>query len=302
MKEKHRVYVLGSINMDMVTAAERMPESGETIFGTDFYLNAGGKGANQAIAVRKSGADMKFCACVGEDVFGKKLLDDLRLYDVNTEFVFERKERSGVAQITVINGNNSIIVYGGANLSLTEDDIEKFLQDAAAGDYLLLQLEIRQNIAEYAMKRGKEKKMICVLNPAPAENFKKEMFRYTDILILNETEALSIGQKDNLKEAGEILKEKVKTLIITTGEKGCILYNGKNTEKISCPQVTVVDTTAAGDTFCGALVAGLSRKETIKNAVDYALKAASLAVTKKGAQQSIPSTEEVISFYGGKKQ
>lgn len=299
MKEK-RVYVLGSINMDMVMQAERLPVTGETIFGTGFYLNAGGKGANQAIAVQKSGADMKFCACVGEDVFGKKLRDDLRLYGVDTEFVFERKERSGVAQITVIDGNNSIIVYGGANLSLTEDDIEKFLQDAAAGDYLLLQLEIRQNIAEYAMKRAREKKMICVLNPAPAENFKEEMFRYADILIPNETEAIALSQKKNLKVAGEALKEKVKTLIVTTGKRGCVLYDEKHTEAIPCPQVKVADTTAAGDTFCGALVAKLSRNETMKNAVDYALKAASLAVTKKGAQQSIPSTEEVISFYGEK--
>lgn len=300
MKEKHRVYVLGSINMDMVMHAARLPVTGETIFGTGFDLNAGGKGANQAIAVQKSGADMKFCACVGGDVFGKQLVSDLRRYGVDTEFVFERKETSGLAQITVIDGNNSIIVYGGANLSLTEEDIEKFLQDAEAGDYLLLQLEIRQNIAEYVMKRGKEKKMICVLNPAPAENFKEEMFQYTDILIPNETEAISLGGEADLKGACGTLKEKVGTLIVTTGKRGCLIYEGKHTEAIPCPQVKVVDTTAAGDTFCGALVAKLSRNETLRNAVDYALKAASLAVTKKGAQQSVPAEEEVVSFYGEK--
>ena len=292
----NKIFVLGSMNMDMVMQAERLPLAGETIRGTGFFLNAGGKGANQAVAVKRSGGALKFCACVGDDVFGERLINTLREYEVDTENVRTIDgTSSGLAQITVVNGDNRIILYGGANECLDAEVAERFLAEAAKGDIFLTQLETAPAVVLRSLETAKERGMQTILNPAPAQNFSSEMLKFTDILIPNETEAMSISGKTDIEEAALALSERVKEVIVTVGAKGCICCRGGSVSVCPCPQVRAVDTTAAGDTFCGALAARLGMGYSMEESVGYALKAASLAVTKRGALQSIPSENEVLN-------
>ncbi len=284
------------MNMDMVMQAERLPLAGETIRGTGFFLNAGGKGANQAVAVKRSGGALKFCACVGDDVFGERLINTLREYEVDTENVRTIDgTSSGLAQITVVNGNNRIILYGGANECLDAEGAERFLAEAVKGDIFLTQLETAPAVVLRSLETAKARGMQTILNPAPAQNFSSEMLKFTDILIPNETEAMSISGKTDIEEAALALSERVKEVIVTVGDKGCICSRGGSVSLHPCPQVSVVDTTAAGDTFCGAFAARLGKGYSMEESVGYALKAASLAVTKRGALQSIPSENEVLN-------
>lgn len=292
----NKIFVLGSMNMDMVMQAERLPLAGETIRGTGFFLNAGGKGANQAVAVKRSGGALKFCACVGDDVFGERLINTLREYEVDTENVRTIDgTSSGLAQITVVNGDNRIILYGGANECLDAEVAERFLAEAAKGDIFLTQMETAPAVVLRSLETAKERGMQTILNPAPAQNFSSEMLKFTDILIPNETEAMSISGKTDIEEAALALSERVKEVIVTVGAKGCICSRGGSVSVCPCPQVRAVDTTAAGDTFCGALAARLGMGYSMEESVGYALKAASLAVTKRGALQSIPSENEVLN-------
>ena len=292
----NKIFVLGSMNMDMVMQAERLPLAGETIRGTGFFLNAGGKGANQAVAVKRSGGALKFCACVGDDVFGERLINTLREYEVDTENVRTIDgTSSGLAQITVVNGNNRIILYGGANECLDAEGAERFLAEAVKGDIFLTQLETAPAVVLRSLETAKARGMQTNLNPAPAQNFSSEMLKFTDILIPNETEAMSISGKTDIEEAALALSERVKEVIVTVGDKGCICSRGGSVSLHPCPQVSVVDTTAAGDTFCGAFAARLGKGYSMEESVGYALKAASLAVTKRGALQSIPSENEVLN-------
>ena len=292
----NKIFVLGSMNMDMVMQAERLPLAGETIRGTGFFLNAGGKGANQAVAVKRSGGALKFCACVGDDVFGERLINTLREYEVDTENVRTIDgTSSGLAQITVVNGDNRIILYGGANECVDAEVAERFLAEAAKGDIFLTQMETAPAVVLRSLETAKARGMQTILNPAPAQNFSSEMLKFTDILIPNETEAMSISGKTDIEEAALALSERVKEVIVTVGDKGCICSRGGSVSLHPCPQVSVVDTTAAGDTFCGAFAARLGKGYSMEESVGYALKAASLAVTKRGALQSIPSENEVLN-------
>lgn len=292
----NKIFVLGSMNMDMVMQAERLPLAGETIRGTGFFLNAGGKGANQAVAVKRSGGALKFCACVGDDVFGERLINTLREYEVDTENVRTIDgTSSGLAQITVVNGDNRIILYGGANECVDAEVAERFLAEAVKGDIFLTQLETAPAVVLRSLETAKARGMQTILNPAPAQNFSSEMLKFTDILIPNETEAMSISGKTDIEEAALALSERVKEVIVTVGDKGCICSRGGSVSLHPCPQVRAVDTTAAGDTFCGAFAARLGKGYSMEESVGYALKAASLAVTKRGALQSIPSENEVLN-------
>lgn len=296
----NRIYVVGSINMDLVITAPFMPENGVTISGERFMTNPGGKGANQAVAVSKLGGECKMVGCVG-DAFGKELVDTLVGYGVGCEFVAARKGvSSGVAVIVVVDGNNRIILDAGSNALVDNALIDAALSSAEAGDYLVCQLEIPQAQVAYALKKAKEKGMTTVLNPAPAAKLYEGVAENCDYFIPNQSEAefytgVYPDGKEKIAEcAAKLSALGIKNVIITLGEQGSVLCGeGKYTE-VACVKAEAIDTTAAGDTYVGAFVTRLAAGDDEESAMKYASKAAAVTVTRRGAQQSIPYAKEIV--------
>ncbi len=287
------IYITGSLNMDLCIETPYMPKEGETITGDKFITNGGGKGANQATAAALLGGNVKMCGVVGKDSFGEILTDNLRKAGVNTNFI--RREEgvsTGIAVIVITNGNNRIILDKGANGRLTEKDIDEFLADAKPGDVYLTQLENPIPVIGYGLKKAKEAGLFTILNPAPANKEISAYFEYVDLITPNETELEIFGGKESLFSAG------IKKIVTTLGGKGYEIAD-KNGEKVyPCIKVKPVDTTAAGDTLCGGLVVGLSEGKTLEEACAFGSKAASIACTRRGAQQSIPTREETENYKG----
>ena len=279
--------------MDLCIETPYMPKEGETITGDKFITNGGGKGANQATAAALLGGNVKMCGVVGKDSFGEILTDSLRKAGVNTNFI--RREEgvsTGIAVIVITNGNNRIILDKGANGRLTEKDIDEFLADAKPGDVYLTQLENPIPVIGYGLKKAKEAGLFTILNPAPANKEISAYFEYVDLITPNETELEIFGGKESLFSAG------IKKIVTTLGGKGYEIAD-KNGEKVyPCIKVKPVDTTAAGDTLCGGLVVGLSEGKTLEEACAFGSKAASIACTRRGAQQSIPTREETENYKG----
>lgn len=297
--ENRKIYILGSINMDLVVSAERMPKQGETISGNGFFTNPGGKGANQAVAVAKLGGNAVMIGCVG-NAFGNELKETLLGYGVNVDFVGEKQNvSSGIAVITVVDGDNSIILDAGANGALSADLADEALKNSAAGDYLVCQLEIPQEIVKYGFKKAKEKGLITVLNPTPAVKIDEEILANCDLLVVNQTEAEFFGgvypeDESSLSAcANALAKKNVKNVIITLGKDGSYgNFNGKEV-KVAGEKVKVVDTTAAGDTYLGAFLSRIAAGEDEEAAMKFASKAAAITITRKGAQGAIPFKSEV---------
>lgn len=281
------IYVVGSINTDLVINTPYIPKAGETLTGSGFFTAHGGKGANQAVAAARLGGKVKMCGCVGNDDFGMSAINALQVEGIDVENV--RKidgVPTGTAVIIVENGDNRIILDKGANGSLTESDIDKALATAQAGDIYVTQLENPIEIIGYGLKKAKEKGMFVVLNPAPANTEIEPYLGYCDLLTPNETELALLGGRE------KILK-RVKTLLVTLGGEGFEITTADAVWKYPCMKVKVVDTTAAGDTLCGGLVAMLAEEKTLEQAAQFGSKAASIACTRKGAQPSIPKRNEV---------
>ena len=286
-----RIFIVGSLNYDLVINAPYMPVGGETLKGSDFMTNCGGKGANQAFACGKLGGEAYMCGCVGNDSFASKLIDNLNSAGVNTDFVTKiEKTSTGVAVIVVTEGENRIIIDSGANGFLEKKHIDKMLEIATKGDIYLTQLENPIDIIGYGLKKAKEKGLLTILNPAPASKDIKEYLSYADIITPNETELEILGGKSSLFNKG------VKTIITTLGASGYEISTKDNSKIYPCIKVKAVDTTAAGDTASGGLCVGLSQGWDIESAMAFGSKAASIACTRRGAQQSVPSRNEVLSF------
>ena len=298
-----RIVVVGSSNTDMVIRTDRMPKPGETVLGGDFMMNQGGKGANQAVAAAKLGGDTVFIAKVGNDIFGHQTLDMLRNLGIDTTFVGgSDKYPSGVALINVdASGENSIAVASGANAHLTAADIDAAESVIAGASLVILQLETPVETVTHAAKEAKKHGVKVILNPAPApkQPLPAELLENVDIIIPNKTEAELISGIDIVDDASElrainaIHSTGVKTVIFTLGSKGALICQDGDCVLVPSFKVEAIDTTAAGDTFCGALCVALSEGMPMRKAIEFANKAASITVTRLGAQQSIPVRAEV---------
>lgn len=285
-----RLYILGSINTDLVIRTPYIPVSGETIKGSDFFIGRGGKGANQAVAAARSGAKVVMCGAVGDDSFGKEATESLVKEKIDCTHIKKITNfSSGVAVIILCNADNRIILDSGANALISKEEIDNFLNDATSNDIFLTQLENPIEIVGYALKKAKEKGLFTVLNPAPANTKITPYFKYVDLLIPNETECEILGGIDKIKS-------NIKTLIVTLGSKGFRIINSKIDQVFPCIKVNVIDTTAAGDTFCGAMLAALLEGRDLVEAAKFGSKSASIACTKKGAQPSIPTKEQVETW------
>ena len=286
-----KVIIVGSLNTDLVINAPYAPQGGETLMGSGFMINPGGKGANQAYATASLGGDAIMCGCVGNDSFGTELTANLNKAGVNTDFV-RRVDGvpTGVAVIVVTNGENRIIIDSGANACLSCQDIDRVLEIANEGDIYLTQLENPIDVIGYGLKAAKEKGLLTVLNPAPANKDILKYASFVDIITPNETESEILGGKKALFDCG------IKTVITTLGEKGFEIATQGEAKTYPCIKITPVDTTAAGDTACGGLCAKISNGVDVASAMQYGSLAASIACTRAGAQKSIPTAKEVEEY------
>ncbi len=291
------IFVIGSLNMDLVIETPYLPSEGETLCGSNFMTNCGGKGANQSAACGKLGGKVYHCGTVGNDSFGEKLIDSLQKSGVNTDFIRRVDNVStGIAVIIVSQGNNRIILDKGANSKLCEADIDKALECAKEGDVYLTQLENPIDVIGYGLKKASEKGMHVILNPAPANTDILPYLSYVDLITPNETELELLGGKETLFNCG------IKTVLTTLGSKGFeIATNDKRATLYPCPKIKAIDTTAAGDTLCGGLAVGLAEGKSLEESANFGSTAASIACTRRGAQQSIPTLAEVLDFIKSSK-
>ena len=296
-----KIIVIGSSNVDMVVRTSHLPAPGETILGGEFFMNQGGKGANQAVAIKRLGGNLIFMAKLGNDVLGRQSVGYFKKEGIDTRYIaLDEDSASGVALISVDDhAENSIVVASGANMLLNEQDVDKMLEEMCEGDILLMQLEIPLQTVEYAARKAFGKGVKVVLNSAPARSLPKELFRHLYMVTPNRIEAEMLtgikiaNDADVEKVAEEICAMGVKNVIITLGSKGCLIREEGVSYRIDAFKVAPVDTTAAGDTFNGALCVGLSEGMDLKQAAVMASKASSIAVTRMGAQSSIPYREEL---------
>lgn len=298
-----KILVVGSLNMDFSIETPRIPVPGETIMGTGVKLVPGGKGANQVYTIGKLGGDVAMIGAVGDDSFGDMLIDNLKNVGVNVEGI-ERIPggTTGQAFIPVDeSGENSIIVIGGTNGQVDEEILKKYEYLMDEADIVVMQQEIPLTTVMAAKQMAMEKGKTIIVDPAPAAAMPDEFWDGIDYIKPNETElGILIGKElstqEEYKEAAqEMLRKGVKKLLVTLGSKGCLIVSPEGEEFIPANKVKAVDTTAAGDTFTGAFAVALSQGKSEKEAITFAQKASAIAVTRKGAQASVPTLEEVLA-------
>ena len=299
------ICVIGSLNMDLVVNVDTMPKPGQTIIGSNFKEVPGGKGANQAVAMARLNGNVSMIGKVGEDGFGQTLINSLKNDKVDTTYIQTSKGATGVALITVDkNAQNSIVVSPGANFEVKEDDIDNNIEAIKNSDIVVLQLETPLNTIKYALNKAKELNKYTILNPAPAVKLDDEIIKNVDLLTPNETvleiiSGVSIETEEDIQKAAQIMIEKgVKELIVTLGSKGSLYINKEKSMFKKAYKVEAVDTTAAGDSYTGALAVALSQDKNIEDAMDFASKVGALSVLKEGAQSSLPTLEDVKNFRG----
>jgi ribokinase len=303
-----RIAVVGSLNMDLVVRAPHMPIPGETVIGSDFRTIPGGKGANQAVAAARLGAKVTMIGRVGDDDFGRAQLRNLGQLGIDTTHtIVDPEAATGIALITLdARGQNSIVLAPGANMRLTKEDISAARGAIVQSDVLVLQLESPLEVVAYAIDIAHAEGVKVILNPAPAQPLPNETLAKLDYLIPNESEtalltSIEVTDIHSAKEAAARLREEgVGTVILTLGARGAFLASAEESVHIPGYEVEVVDTTAAGDAFVGGLAVALAKGQNLAEAVRYANAAGALAVTKLGAQPSLPTGQEVEEFMKGR--
>lgn len=295
------IYVLGSINTDVVAVVERLPKPGETMAAIKSYTGQGGKGANQAIAVSRLGGSAAMIGAVGSDAFGAQARENLISCGVDATRVKTVPGSTGIAFITVENGENRIIYDAGANSLVWRSDVDAALAGAGKGDALLAQLEIPVDIVEYAFETAKRKGMLTVLNPAPAvKDLPAGLLKNADIVVPNETETeilsgvMPTGDVELALAIKHLRLNGANDIVITLGDRGSAVCTGQTITYVQPRKVEAVDTTCAGDTFVGAMLLRLMRGDELLSAARFASVASSIAVTREGAAVSIPSEDEVL--------
>lgn len=288
--------------MDMVVKTTHIPVPGETVLGGAFLMNPGGKGANQAVSVARLGGEVAFISKVGNDVFGKQSTQAFEEEGIDISGVLEDNNApSGVALITVDDsGENSIVVASGANLNLTPQDVETYLEKTADVEIILMQLEIPMPTVKFTAQYASSRGIKVILNPAPSNPLVPELFHMINIITPNSNEAemltgIAVKDVDSAKAAAEYLHSKgVKNVAITLGAQGAILFNEHGFHEIPATKVNAIDTTAAGDVFNGALAVAVSEGKDLLSSVRFACEAASITATRMGAQSSIPYRRELL--------
>lgn len=294
------ITVIGSINMDMVIEANHMPVLGETLMGEGSFSTFGGKGANQAVAAARLGGNVTMIGAVGKDSFGESMIRNLNENGIHTETVKQVDGvGSGKAFIIVVEGNNFIVVDAGANHAILPADIDAAEEIIAASDFVVLQLEIPMETVLYAAKLAKKHGVPVLLNPAPAAPLPDELWQYIDVLTPNETEcAFYTGTpietvNDAFRAVGMLHEKGVPHVLITMGSQGAVYNVGEEAFHQPAPSVKAVDSTAAGDSFTGALAVCLSEGATFHDAALFAAKVGAMTVTRQGAQASLPYRNEI---------
>lgn len=298
---QRKIVVIGSCNTDMVISMDHLPLPGETLIGGEFFMNSGGKGANQAVAAARLGGNVSFIAKVGNDPFGKRALEQYRAEGIDVKHILTDPEQpSGVALIMVdAQGENSIAVASGANAHLTTKDLDNAKEILSRADIVLMQLETPITTVEHAANVAKRSGAKVILNPAPAQPLPESLLQNLYILIVNETEAefisgTQITDMDSVARAADILCDKgVEKVVITLGSRGAFVKERGNYHQIPGLKVKAVDATAAGDTFCGALCVALAEEKNLTEAVTFANRCAAVTVTRMGAQSSLPYRSEI---------
>jgi ribokinase len=296
-----RIIVIGSSNTDMVIKSKKLPAPGETILGGTFLMNPGGKGANQAVASARLKGDVTFVAKIGNDVFGSESEHLFSSENIDTRYLIrDENNPSGVALINVDeNGENSIVVASGSNGTLAAYDISEDVFNTKKDDIFLMQLEIPVGTVEYVAQKAAGKGNRVILNPAPARHLSDDLLSCLFMIIPNETEAeiltgIKVTDAESAEKAAKKLYTKgVKNVVITMGGTGSFLLTPNESKMIPVVPVKAVDTTAAGDVFCGALSVALSEGKSTEEAVVFANKAAGISVTRMGAQASAPYRNEI---------
>ena len=296
-----KVVVFGSLNMDLSIESDHMPVMGETIMGRCFITNPGGKGANQAVASAKLGAEVVMLGAVGEDAFGDQMIAALAEEGVQCERIERVHDlATGVALITRVQGDNFIVLGSGANAAPTAEGVHASLDEVArGGDVFLTQLECDFDATMEALRDAHDRGMYTVLNPAPARQLPEWVYPCLDMVVVNESECeILTGVYPEDEASAQAAMEKlsllgVGTVVVTMGERGSMVFSKGKVLSSVPPKVNAIDTTCAGDTYIGALVASYARGITLERAIDLATKASAMATTKIGAQQSIPYLGDV---------
>lgn len=290
-----RVLVIGSISIDNVTYTSVLPEPGTTVYGESFLSNIGGKGANQACAIHFLNGDVEFYGAVGNDDNGKRVQNFLKSVGLRANLKIS-KQNTGVASITIEtqNAENRIVIVPGSNMDITREDVDEI--NFSKFDFLLLQLENPVDTICYAMKKAKEHGLTVVLNPAPYHEVPSSAFKDIDFFIPNEHELeyftpnVKGGFEDRAKY---LIQQGIKRVIVTLGEKGSLYVDKNESFTVAPHKVNAIDTTGAGDSYCGAFLTALSEGKSVKEAMEFASKVSSIAVTKKGAIASLPHRSEI---------
>ena len=301
---KNKVVVIGSYNTDLTIKAGRIPRPGETIIGGIFSEGGGGKGANQAVAAVRAGADVSFIARVGNDVLGKEGIQRLTKERIDTRYIFlDNDAPTGVAFIIVDEGGeNSIVVASGANARLSPVDIDRAHDEISSAGVLLVQLESPIEAIRAAIKKSHEKDTIVILNPAPAQSLEQNLLQEIDIITPNKVEAemitgIKVTDEESLRSiVKKFFEYGIKNVLITLGSKGIFAGLPDITEFIPAFKVCPIDSTGAGDVFSGSLAAFLSEGMSIEKAAKMANASASISVTRMGAQNSAPRRMEIENF------